>query len=293
MNRKLFFDSLRARASGVFGTSLSAAQVLGVEAILDEAARRNTPLSHLAYMLGTAYHETGAKMVPNVEILNYTSAARIRAVWPSRFPTEASAAPYVRNPRGLANKVYNGRMGNRAGSDDGWLFRGRGLPHLTGRDNYVRASNKTGTDLVSSPDRALELPIAVKVLFDGMGEGWFTGQRMSQHLNKTPPDYVNARKIVNGTDKAADIAGYARAFENALKAGGYSAASQPSAPHPPGADPHPAPPVSAPKPIPAPTPPPVTEPRPAPAPASKTGIGAAVVAIIAAIGAAVAYFTGG
>jgi putative chitinase len=179
MNRAAFFASLRQRTSGVFGTSLNQSQVQGVEAILDEAQRRGTPLPHLAYMLSTAYHETGAKMVPNTENLNYTSAARIRQVWPSRFPTEASAAPYVRNPRGLANKVYNGRMGNRDGSDDGWLFRGRGLPHLTGRDNYQRASNKVGVDLIRQPDLALELPIAVKVLFDGMGEGWFTGQRLS------------------------------------------------------------------------------------------------------------------
>ena len=48
MNRANFYASVRQRASGVFGTSLSQGQVEGCEAILDEAERRGTPLFHLA-----------------------------------------------------------------------------------------------------------------------------------------------------------------------------------------------------------------------------------------------------
>ena len=74
------------------------------------------------------------------------------AVWPSRFPTVASAAPYAHNPRALANKVYNGRMGNREGSDDGWNFRGRGAVQTTGREGYERLARATGLDAVARPD---------------------------------------------------------------------------------------------------------------------------------------------
>lgn len=64
MDRSKFYAALRARSSGVFGTSLSQSQVNGTEQILDEAQRRGTPLRHLAYILSTAYHETAHTMQP-------------------------------------------------------------------------------------------------------------------------------------------------------------------------------------------------------------------------------------
>jgi len=71
------------------------------------------------------------------ESLTYTSAARLRQVWPTRFKTEAAAAPYVRQPKKLAIYVYGGRMGNApAPSADGWDFRGGGMLQTTGREGY-------------------------------------------------------------------------------------------------------------------------------------------------------------
>jgi putative chitinase len=103
-----------------------------------------------AHVMAQISHECGAGHEV-VENLNY-SAGRMMQVWPSRFPTMASAQPYAGNPRALANKVYNGRMGNAAGSDDGWNFRGRGAAQTTGREGYARLAKATGLDLVHHPD---------------------------------------------------------------------------------------------------------------------------------------------
>lgn len=108
-----------------------------------------TPLL-VAHVMAQISHECGAGH-DVVENLNYT-AGRMMQVWPSRFPTMASAAPYAGNPRALANKVYNGRMGNAAGSDDGWNFRGRGAAQTTGREGYVRLAKTTGLDVLARPD---------------------------------------------------------------------------------------------------------------------------------------------
>jgi putative chitinase len=77
-------------------------------------------------------------------------------VWPSRFPTLASAQPFAGNPRALANKVYNGRMGNRTGTDDGWNFRGRGGAQTTGREGYQRVKKATGLDVITQPDLLID-----------------------------------------------------------------------------------------------------------------------------------------
>jgi putative chitinase len=109
----------------------------------------STPLL-AAQVMAQISHECGAGH-DVVENMNYT-AGRMMQVWPSRFPTMAMAAPYAGNPRALANKVYNGRMGNASGSDDGWNFRGRGAAQTTGREGYARLAKATGLDLVNHPD---------------------------------------------------------------------------------------------------------------------------------------------
>lgn len=113
----------------------------------------NSPLL-VAHVMAQISHECGAGH-DVVENLNYT-AGRMMQVWPSRFPTMASAAPYAGNPRALANKVYNGRMGNVSGSDDGWNFRGRGASQTTGREGYQRLARATGLDVVNHPDLVID-----------------------------------------------------------------------------------------------------------------------------------------
>ena len=81
----------------------------------------------------------------------YYSAKRLCIVWPSRFPTLASAIPYEKNPAALAEKVYGGRMGNTA-PGDGAKYIGRGLKQLTGKDNYRSVSKSLGVDFLASPE---------------------------------------------------------------------------------------------------------------------------------------------
>jgi putative chitinase len=236
MNRAAFFADLRA-SKVLFGTSISQAQVDVLNAILDQC--KGMPAPHVAYIMATGYHESGnPRMVPSVESLHYTTAARIRQVWPSRFPTDASAAPFVRNARKLANQVYNGRLGNRAGSDDGWTYRGRGLDHLTGRDNYSRAVRIVGADVLNNPDLMLVPDIAVKSLVHGMTTGRYRGKSLSDYTDAAGGfDYVGARAIVNADVRANGelVAGYARAFRAALQAGGWSDTPAPTpAPAPSG-----------------------------------------------------------
>jgi putative chitinase len=76
-----------------------------------------------ALFLGNCAHES-AMFTRMEENLNY-SEQRLLQVWPTRF-TRASARQCANNPKALANFVYNGRLGNRAGTDDGWNFRGSG-----------------------------------------------------------------------------------------------------------------------------------------------------------------------
>lgn len=104
----------------------------------------------LVQFMAQMSHECGAGLEV-VENLSY-SAVRMTQVWPSRFPTGALAEPYANNPRTLANKVYNGRMGNEPGTDDGYNFRGRGGTQCTGRDGYQKLAEKTGFDLLNCPD---------------------------------------------------------------------------------------------------------------------------------------------
>lgn len=85
-----------------------------------------------------------------VENLNY-SAQGLMKTWPSRFDA-AKAAALANKPELIANEVYNGRMGNAPGSDDGWTYRGRGASQLTGRSAYERLGRLLQLDLLGNPD---------------------------------------------------------------------------------------------------------------------------------------------
>lgn len=138
-------------------------------AYVDDLLRYWKPLSskygvtssdHTAKFLGQIMVETQG-MTRLEENLYYTTEARLRAVWPSRFKSNAAAKPYTRNPRSLANLVYGGRLGNTA-PDDGYKYRGSGTPHLTGKANYAMVQRETGQAVVEHPDRVRSFPMALE-----------------------------------------------------------------------------------------------------------------------------------
>jgi putative chitinase len=108
----------------------------------------NTPL-RLAHFMAQISEESGSG-TEMTEKLDYT-AGRMMQVFPKRFPDMASTAGFAHNERAFGNKVYNGRMGNRLGSNDGFNFRGRGCLQITGRDSYAAIGRSVGLDLINNP----------------------------------------------------------------------------------------------------------------------------------------------
>lgn len=92
-------------------------------------------------------------------------------------------------------------------------FYGRGLVQLTWDFNYLKYSQILGRDLVAAPEIALEEPVSLFIMIHGMATGTFTGRSLHRYINKNGVDYVNARRVVNGTDKAQEIAVLAEKWE--------------------------------------------------------------------------------
>lgn len=205
LDRAIFFKCVR---SGPFPGKLTQRQVDGMNAILDAwEESRLSDLRFLAYILATAFHETGARMVPVREGFATSDAAARKAVnrLAERRGPESAVAKYAK-PTGPWGHVYYGR----------------GHVQLTWHENYVRMGNILDLPLSEHPDLALDPRISAKILIEGMtrgvsGRGDFTGEALSDFFNETKDDPVGARKIVNGADKAALIAGYYTAFLAALE----------------------------------------------------------------------------
>lgn len=150
----------------------------------------HTPAAWLAYVLATTYHETAATMQPIEE--------------------------------------YGHGKGHEYGKPDpttGQTYYGRGYVQLTWLRNYQKAQDtvfdfnqltRGGVPFVTNADLALKPVNAAQIAINGMVHGWFTGKRLADYLTADKTDYVNARRIINGTDKAELIAGYAQQFEAAI-----------------------------------------------------------------------------
>lgn len=203
----LFYDWLRD--NDMLGPKISGTEFKGCDSITRACATAQFPLSFTAYCLATAYLETNHQMVPVLEAYWLSSSARLS--YYRRMYDPLGARPEV------AKRLGNTQPG------DGAKYPGEGYVELTGRANYAKAGDKLGVDLINHPELALDPVVAAGVMVHGMSEGWFTGKRLVDYLPETgqasEEQFVPARKIINGTDRAADIAGYALNFQKACIAG--------------------------------------------------------------------------
>lgn len=104
---------------------------------------------------------------------------------------------------------------------------GRGFVQLTWERNYHRAAKELGVDLTTDANRALEPELAAEILVIGARDGWFTDKKLSDYITLQQSNYRGARRIINGTDKAAAIAEIAREYEEALLAESYGLEAAP------------------------------------------------------------------
>jgi hypothetical protein len=185
INKKLFFDSVR---DTLFKGELNQDQVRTMESFIDfyetysGGAGRVININAFAYLLATVYHETAKTFLPIAE--------------------------------------YGKGKGLKYGTPDpvtGKTYYGRGYVQLTWAYNYKKLGDMFGVDLLNNPELAMSHPIAMKILFSGMNHGLFTGKKLGDYFNVHTRDYLGARRIINGTDKAEQIANYAILFNQALK----------------------------------------------------------------------------
>lgn len=177
IDRDKFFPAVRAE---LFNGRLTEAQFQGLNYLL-RAADPEMDRRSLAYVLATAQHETAHTMQP---IEEYGRGA--------------------------------GRPYGEIDPETGHAYFGRGYVQITWRFNYFKMGELLKLDLVHTPELALDPAVAARILFIGMERGSFTGRKLDDCFNRTKSDFLNARRIVNGMDRAEWIAGMARKYHAAM-----------------------------------------------------------------------------
>lgn len=188
IDRQKFFAAYEA----AFGAIAKPERRAGLDALLGaaEGDPQITDLRWLAYMLATVKHECADHWLPIEEF----GKGKGRKYGVPVTVTDAAG-----------NKYTN-------------VYYGRGYVQLTWEANYRVMGDKLGNRLVYEPELALDPVVAYKIMSLGMRNGSFTGKPLSKYINADQCDYVNARRIINGIDKAQLIAGYAVKFEAILRA---------------------------------------------------------------------------
>lgn len=149
--------------------------------LITEGKKRGLLRNEMAYVLATAYWETARTMKP------------VREYGGETYLKKKKYYPYV----------------------------GMGYVQLTWDYNYRKAGQKLGVDFMSDPKKLLKSEYAVPIIILGMKEGWFTGKKLSDYITLQKSDFINARRIVNGTDKAKEIAELATKYDRDLLVTGY------------------------------------------------------------------------
>ena len=193
------FDIIRNK----FG-KLNQSQVDAINHIVDIMDKdKSITYSQGAYILATTWHETATTMLPIAEY------------------GKGKGRPYGTWYKNSKGELYSYKNGNRntvyLQSEYPYLYYGRGETQNTWFDNYEKLSKVFNVDFLNNPDLLLTQEWSTPVTIYSMKNGLYTGRKLSDYINQSKKDYVNARKIINGMDKASLIAGYAETFEKALR----------------------------------------------------------------------------
>lgn len=185
-DRSKFFQGYTQAFGG-----LNHSQRAGLDALLTaaEADPNITDVRWLAYMLATVKRECGDTWRPIPEY------------------GRGKGRPYgkpvtVTDPQG--RKHTN-------------VYYGRGFVQLTGVGNYKSMGQIFKNRLLYNPDLALQPALAYKIMSLGMRQGTFTSKKLSDYIHGAKTDYLHARQIINGMDRAELIAGYAVKLERILR----------------------------------------------------------------------------
>ena len=190
---KFDHDKFFAAYKGQFGPISSQSKVAGIDTLLTQL-ESDTDVDDerwAAYMFATVKHECADTWEPIEEFGK--GAGR-----PYGKPVTVKGS----DGQTFTNKYY-----------------GRGYVQLTWDFNYKNLSTALGLGdaVYIHPDQVLDPDIAYKVMSYGMRNGTFTGKNLARYINATGCDYTNARKIINGLDKADLIKGYAQKLETCFK----------------------------------------------------------------------------
>ena len=174
--------------------SLSQEAVDNINLIVETCEKYGLTYPQTAYLLATTYHETAHTFKP---IEEYGGDKYL-----SKYDTGRLAKA----------------LGNTPQADgDGIKYAGRGYVMITGYYNYKFAGEQLGIDLINNPDLALQPKYAAEILIKGSKEGWFTSKKLSDYINDKSKSYYQARRVINGLDKAQQIADIAVVMEKALR----------------------------------------------------------------------------
>ena len=202
IDRAYFFDEYQKRFTKLTYTQKNALENIftGIEEYCENDKSYVCSLKKIAYMLATAKHETGHTFEPITERGN-------RSYFNKYDPVLANTP----ERRKRAIEMENTQQG------DGFKYRGRGYVQLTWKKNYRKSGEYLKKDLVNNPELALDQKNATKIMIYGMETGMFTTKKISSYISEDTADYLNARRVINGMDKAATIAGYASKLEECLR----------------------------------------------------------------------------
>ena len=178
--------------------------------------------------------ESAAAGVINPNQYAYELATARRESHLGNWPNEFGGNAYFEKKYGYKSSHRDDLQNTHKG--DGAKYHGRGLVQVTGRRNYTDWTerlakenflhNGEAIDLVNHPELAADPRIAAHIAVEGSRDGTFTGRKLGDYINNEKTDYYNARRVINGTDHAQEIADQATSFQGVIEAhrGEYASA---------------------------------------------------------------------